>query len=253
MKLFDSQSWLGRWPFSFLEAHENATSLRRHLRRYGIGRALVSHLEAVLQPEPGPANRRLLLDTRRCSDVVPVPIINPALANWEEELIRCTADRRVRAVRILPNYHGYRLTHPRVQPLVDSLQKKRLKLILQIRLIDERHEYHAMRLRRVTIAAVGDFLDVHPRWPVLVCGLMRSEFVSLAKGRRYLFADMSFLEWHRTIEDALTHAKASQLAFSSHTPFFATRAACDKLLQSSLPASVLARIGAGNLERWLNG
>ena len=78
MNTFDASAWIGRWPFSFCDAH-TAKSLQAHLRQHGIGAALVSPLDAVFAPEPGPANRDLLRQTRGLKGLVPVPVINPAL------------------------------------------------------------------------------------------------------------------------------------------------------------------------------
>ena len=62
MNYFDANTWTGRWPFAFIEEH-TPRSLAAHLRRQGIGRALVSPLDAVFAPEPGPANYQLLSTT----------------------------------------------------------------------------------------------------------------------------------------------------------------------------------------------
>ena len=60
---------------------------------------LVSPLEAVFAPEPGPANRALLRTTRAFDTLTPVPVINPTLGNWREELALCARDPRVRVVQ----------------------------------------------------------------------------------------------------------------------------------------------------------
>ena len=131
MNYFDANTWVGRWPFAFIEEH-TPRSLAAHLRAHGIRRALVSPLDAVFAPEPGPANYQLLRTTEGVKDLGPVPVINPALANWREELTVCAADPRVHAVRLLPRVHNYRLESRAVQELAAELMRRRLRLILQV-------------------------------------------------------------------------------------------------------------------------
>jgi len=250
MNYFDANTWSGRWPFAFVEEH-TPRSLAAHLHAHGIRRALVSPLDAVFAPEPGPANYQLLRTTEGVTGLVPVPVINPALGNWHEELVTGAADPRVRAVRLLPRYHNYRLNAPAVRELVAEIGRRRLRLMVQMRLIDERHEYHAMNLKPVPAAELGAFLKQHSKVPVLASGLLRSEILSLAPKHSNLLADLSFAEWHDTIAHLLAKVPARQLVFASHTPFLVTAAARAKLDKSGVSEVKLEQIAAGNLERWL--
>ncbi len=250
MNYFDANTWVGRWPFSFQPAHTPRT-LAEHLRALGIRRALVSPLDAVLAPSPGPANRELLRATRGLAAFVPVPIINPALADWREDLVACAVDPRVRAVRVLPNYHNYRLRSQAMRELAVELQGRRLRLIVQVRLIDERHEFHAMHLKGVPVADLDHLLAGHPRLPVLACGLTRPELFALTPKRPWLLADLSFFEWHDALRHALTKVAKRQLVFGSLTPFFITAASRAKLAASGLNTRTLEPIAAGNLTSFL--
>jgi len=249
MNYFDANTWVGHWPFSLQPAHTPRT-LAAHLRGLGIRRALVSPLDAVLAPSPSPANRELLRTTRGINALVPVPIINPALADWRDELATCAADPRVRAVRVLPNYHNYRLRFRAVHEFAGELQRRRLRLMVQVRLVDERHEFHAMHLKGVPAGELDRFLVQHPTLRVLACGLTRPELFALAPKRPRLLADLSFVEWHDVLPNALTKVPGRQLVFGSHTPFFITAASRAKLAASGLSARVVAPIAAGNLTKF---
>lgn len=252
MNYFDANTWIGRWPFAFCAAHD-ARTLSAHLRKHGIRRALVSPLDAVFAPEPGPANRTLLESTRGVAGLEPVPVINPALANACEEVAKCAADARVRAVRLLPNYHNYRLGVRAVEALIEELQPRGLRLIVQMQLIDHRHEYHAMNLKPVRADDLAALLKRHPRVPVLASGLLRPDLLRLAPKFPQLLADLSFAEWHDTMEHMRVKVSARQLAFASHTPLLITAAARAKVETSTLSAAEKRAIAAGNLERFLEG
>ncbi len=250
MKYFDANTWTGRWPFAFIEEH-TPRSLAAHLRAHGISRALVSPLDAVFAPEPDPANYQLLRTTEGMRNLVPVPVINPALANWREELAESAADPRVHAVRLLPAYHHYRLGTRVVDELAGELIRRKLRLIVQVRLIDERHEYHSLSIKPVPAADLGALVRRHPRLRVLASGLLRSEILAVLPKNPGLLGDLSFAEWHDTIPHLLAKIPARQLAFASHTPFLVTAAARAKLDTAEVGAAKLRQIAAGNLERWL--
>lgn len=250
MKLFDANTWTGAWPFSFADTH-TPRSLAAHLARHGIRRALVSPMAAVFAPAPQPANRALLADTRRLHALVPVPLINPALASWRDDLAELARDARVRAVRLLPNYHDYRLDAPAVDELVAALQRRRLRLIVQMRMIDHRHEYHALTIKPVPVADLAALLRRHPTLSVLAGGLLRTEVLALAPRQPRLLADLSFAEWHDTLAHLLARVPARQLVFASHTPLLITAATRAKLDTAPLRASQRRAIGTANLERFL--
>ena len=251
MTLFDASTWIGSWPFAFLEAH-TPRSLVSHLRRHGIGRALVSPLDGVFAPEPGPANRALLRATRSFPGLLPVPLINPTLANWPDELAACAADARVRVVRVLPSYHRVPLGGAGMRRLVAELEARGLRLALQVRLIDERHEYHGLSLKPVALAALTRFLASFPDTPVLVSGLLRSEVAKLAPSHPRMLVDLSYAEWLDTVRTLLVSARPEQLVFASHAPFLVTAAATAKLDAARLPSPRRELIAHRNLDRFLS-
>ncbi|HEY5553241.1 MAG TPA: amidohydrolase family protein [Opitutaceae bacterium] len=250
MNYFDASTWIGKWPFAFVDAH-TPRSLAAHLKAHGMRRALVSPLDAVFAPGPGPANRDLLRATQGVATLVPVPVVNPSLANWREELIAVTSDPRVRAVRLLPAYHNFRLGSRDVDELAAELIRRRLRLIVQVRLIDERHEFHAMNIKPVKPADFAAFAVRHPRLRIMASGFLRSEILAIAKRCPRALFDLSFAEWHETIRHLLVKVPVRQLVFASHTPLLITAAARAKLDRSGLPKSKLAAIASRNFERWL--
>jgi hypothetical protein len=250
MTYFDASTWIGKWPFTFAGAH-TARTLATHLRHHQIRRALVSPLDAVFAPEPGPANLSLLRDTRGIVGLEPVPVINPALANWKEQLQQVGADARVRAVRLLPTYHHYKLSTRPVDELMDALASRRWKTIIQVRLIDERHEFHAMNLKALPLAQLELLVRRHAKRPVLASGLLRNEMLPLMTRHAGLVADLSYAEWHDTVSDLLSRIPPGQLVLASHTPFLITAAARAKLETSTVGKAAQRALAAGNLDRFL--
>jgi predicted TIM-barrel fold metal-dependent hydrolase len=251
MMAFDALTWLGHWPFAFL-AERNAPALAKHLRDHGIRRALVSPLDAAFAPEPGPANRALFRAVRDVAMLEAVPVINPALPDWRDQLHECLDRASVRLVRVLPSYHRVVLTGPAMRGLIAECRERGVKVAIQVRLIDERHEHHAVSVRPVKVPALARFLDAFPKEPVLLSGVLRTEAATLAAGRPHVMFDLAFVEWLETVRTALAAVPARQLVFASHTPFLETAAASAKFAHARIsPAARRALLGA-NLERFLS-
>lgn len=247
--LIDVHAHLGPWPFA-LQPDRDAPALRAHLRQHGIGRALVSHLGTVFAPDPAPANRVLLAAVRHIPALVPVPVINPALANWREELAACCAAAPIRAVKIFPNYHGYSLASAPVAGLVAALRERRLRLIVQIRLEDERHRYFALRIKGVPVAQVATWLKKSPDLHPLLLGLYLPELRELARGADNFSADFAMAEWDQTLAALRAELSTARLMFGSHSPFHVTRAQVEKLRRARLSTAARAAIRAGNAARF---
>lgn len=246
--MIDANAYLGSWPFTFTPAR-TAAQLARHLADHGIERALVSHLDAVLQPEPMPANRKLFAAVKRTPQLIPVPIINLRLTNWREQLAECAA-AKVCAVKLTPNFHNYTLAAPVVADFVAAVAKTKLKLVINVRLEDERHRYFGLKVVGLPVADLKVFLKKNPQLHPLITGIYRPELKELAKATKNFSADISFCEWHNTIADLLTTIPAHRLMLGTCTPMLSTRGEVDKLRFAGIPAQAKALIGSANATKF---
>jgi predicted TIM-barrel fold metal-dependent hydrolase len=247
--LIDTNVNLGPWPFAPLP-ELNASQLTARLAAAGIRRALVSSLSAVFQTDPMPANAALFAAVRRTPALLPVPVINPALANWREQLERCRAAAPIRAIKLYPNYHNYRLTARRLDDFMTAIAQAGLKLIVNVRLEDERHRYFALKIKGVPVADIARFLRSFPEHHLLLTGIYRHELKQLAADHKNFSADISFCEWVQTVKDLLTAMPARRLMLGTNTPLHSTRAQSDKLRLAQIPARAKALIGTENARRF---
>jgi predicted TIM-barrel fold metal-dependent hydrolase len=244
--LIDTQVHLGRWPFA-LGPDLTAKQLAAHLRSHGIRRALVSPLAAVLAPDPMPANSALFAAVRRLPALVPVPVVNPCLANWREQLAACLG---ACAIKLFPNYHNYRLDSRRLDPFCAEVRARKLRLLINLRLEDDRHRYFGLRVIRVPVTQVAAFLERHPRLHPLLLGLLTEELRGLAKSHRNFSADTSFIEFMDSIPTLVKEFPARRLLFGSNTPFFTTGASMAKITTMRLPARARTALGHANAKRF---
>ncbi|MBX7120951.1 MAG: amidohydrolase [Opitutaceae bacterium] len=249
--IFDVNCYLGTWPFS-LVPEMSADQLAKHLARAGVDAAAVSPLAAVFQPEPMPANRALFAALRGKRRFVPLPVVNPTLANWKEQLEECAAAPGVRAVRLYPNYHDYRLSRRTLRPFVDALARHRLQLVITARIEDERHRYFALRIKGVPVADLTAFLKANPRTVPLVTGLSVNEAIQLAADNENFLADISYQENVELAAMLRGKLSTSRLMFGSLTPLVSVSAQTGKLSAPDFSAAERRRIASTNAARFFS-
>ena len=247
--LIDTSAFIGPWPFKHLPAH-TAVTLQRQLAANGVTRALVSHLGAVFDSDPMPANRTLFQATHRRHALVPVPILNPNLAAWPEHLEECcTRVPTLRAVRLLPSYHEVDFKSPRLKALVAAVAARGLRVILSVRLVDHRLDYFALKIQPLPLPRLNAWLKAHPTLQPLLSGLTLAEAQALVRAKRNFACDISFVEWLYSLETLVKQGAKSQLVFGSNTPFFVTQANVAKLAGAAIPAAARDAIAWKNAVR----
>lgn len=249
MSLLDTNVYLGTWPFAFLPEF-NASQLAAHLAAEGITRALVSPLPAVLAPDPLPANRALFAALRRTPALLPLPIVNPALAHWREQL-DATAAGPLRAIKLLPAFHNYRLETPRLAPFFAEVAARDLALVIETRLEDDRHRYHGLSVKSLTAKQLSPFLRRYPDLHPLLLGVGLPEVRELAKAQLNHFSfDTAFVEWSDSLATLAKEFNVERVMFGSHAPFLVTRASLAKLTTARLDARTRRAFSSGNAEKF---
>ncbi len=247
----DSNTYLGHWPFAPLPSY-TAGKFASHLTDHGIQQALVSPLNAVFLPDPMPANRKMFTAVKPTPALIPVPIINPTLGTWQDQIDECLHLAPIRAVKILPNYHNYRLTHRQFEPFMETLATNKLKLILNVRLNDERTQYFALNLKGVPQTDIAKFLKHYPTSHPLLTGIFRPELKQLASQCENFSADISFCEWRNTLVDLLTVLPPQRLLLGTCSPLLSTRGQVDKLNLAGIPKKSKTLIGSTNAKRFFH-
>lgn len=251
MNLIDTNVNLGPWPFT-PAPDRTGPELSAHLRGRGIRQALVSHLGTVFQPEPMVTNRRLFATVRRSPHLFPVPTVNPALANWREQLAECLVAGPIRAVKLFPNFHNYSLASRQLDAFMAAIADAKIRLIVNVRLEDERHRYFALKIKGVPVKQMDAFLARHPRHHVLFAGIYKGEIEQLAAKHANFSAEITFVEITNVLEVMLRTFPARRLLLGTGTPLLNTRAGADKLTCANIPAKAKALIGADNARRLFN-
>jgi len=246
--VIDINTSLGHWPFQSLGA-ETPARLTAILKSAGITTALVSSIDAVLLPSPDRENERLARLLRGSRRLIPVPVVNPLLPQWPEAARACGP--LAPAVKVYPNYHGYRLAEPCVAELMGLLARERMGLILPLRIEDERSHYPLMKVPAVPVADILELARSLPGVNVLCCCPYRQEAAALLKGPPNVYVDISMIDGLDPVRVLTKQGPASRILFGSHTPFLAAPAAVLKVRESDIPPADRRAIFAASARRAL--
>jgi predicted TIM-barrel fold metal-dependent hydrolase len=249
VKLIDTNVSLGEWPFGTVGI-TSGRRLREHLAASSIDTALVSHLATILNPEPDHGNQRLFKALRNEPALVPVPVINPALADWRDLLDQYRESHGIKAVKVYPNFHRFRLASTAMDRLVEYTRKHQIRLLVNIRMVDERHQYFGLKIDGVTLKSLTAFSRRHGDLSFLCLGLYRPEILELADQCGNFLTDFSFADWQFMLEEVLAKLSVDRVFFGSHSPIMITQSIADQLTRSPLAPAKIRKIGRDNARKF---
>lgn len=176
MLIFDVNCFVGHWPFRRIP-HRTVDDIRRLMARTGTEGALVTPLAGLFYKDCLSAVGEMLYEIRAgsYSNIWPVAVLNPAFPGWQEDLSIMIDEWGCLAIRLLPNYHGYRLTDPQATELLQALQGQGLPLMVSMRLEDERLQHWLLRVEPVSHLDIMWVLRAFPEIKLALCELRPDE------------------------------------------------------------------------------
>jgi hypothetical protein len=243
--LIDTNVWLGRWPFRRLP-HDEPSALAAKLRRNGVTQAWAGSFEAVLGQETM-ANSKLAKACRRCGDglFVPFGTVNVRAEGWREELKRCHEQYGMPGIRLLPNYHGYKLNEPELGEMLASAGERNLLTQVVLEIEDERVQ-HAPSRPPVDPSPLPGLLKQAKATRLMLLNWFRTVKPALLNelAEAGVLFDIAMVEGVGGVGGLFERIPASQIAFGSNAPFFYFEAALLKLLESGLKRDQFGHIPA---------
>jgi hypothetical protein len=248
----DVSAWTGTWPFGVV-GPVSLTRLAVRLESAGILEAFVSPLDAVLAPDPMPANQALLTAIDEAGDlpveILPVPVINPLLATWLEDLRELVDRTALPAVRVLPTWHGWEPGDPAVTACLRVVASIDMRPIVQARMVDERGLSPGAGQATFNIAARAEWLATLDDTPVVLAGLYRNELPAIA-GLDNVAVDLSFIESEDTLATVLELLPRRRVVLGTHAPLFEPRSGVAKLPLEGPLRREARLIGTATAREW---
>lgn len=249
----DTSVFCGAWPFRS-HGYRTPAALREYLVARGVTQAWVASAEAILYPDPMQGNEPLWRVAEGDPFFQLVPVIDVTLPTWQRDLRLCLEMWGCRAVKLVPNYHGYSLVDARVEELVCLVAECGVPICVQIRMMDERAHHPLMKVPGVPVTEVAELARRNPEARFLACGAYQVELKELSQVSN-VWAELSFVESARTLVQAVGILGAERLVFGSHSPLLTFEAGAAKLNvdEDEVAAELARRVQETNAEALLLG
>jgi predicted TIM-barrel fold metal-dependent hydrolase len=252
-KLIDTNVWLGQWPIRQL-ALQNPAALVAKLSEHGVTRAWACSFDGIFHKDIAAVNARLAEECRRYPMFEPIGIVNPTLPRWEADVEACATQHRMRSLRLIPGYHGYKLDDPRFAALLKLATAHQLAVQIALILEDERTQNPLLRVPPVDIAPLPAVLAATPGARVMILNwthVTAGKPVVLTLQKTDVLFDIAMLEGIAGLETVLHDLSTERLCFGSYAPVFYFEAAKLKLQESELTDAQIEAISQSNSRRFL--
>ena len=248
METVDVCAWTGHW--GALRLPGGAGRVVASLEEAGVDRVLLSPLDAAFAHNPHLANADVYEAAARFAPVRPVPVLDPGLATWREEL-DLAVERGAPAVRWLPAYGGYDMKD--ADECAAAVGEAGLTLFVQTRLEDPRRQHPRAVVHDVDPAGIADLARRNPGVPVVIGGATWKAILDL--GPRILaldrlHADVSQADGMDSLLRMVEAGLTPRLLFGTHAPFFVPLAGLARVVLDLEAAPAEAILG-GNARRLL--
>jgi len=260
LRFFDCNAAIGRWKHPRHGGYETAEELEALLDYLQVDRAVVYHAQA--HETHAPLGNTMLMEAltghdrlrreRSVERLLPSWIVFPHFTGEmpaPEILVGEMLAAGVRVARLLPGYNGHRFSLEPwcAGPLLEKLAAHRVPTMIDFMFF--RRDDPDWRL-------LYDLCQRYPSLPIILTGwsgLASRSFYPLCQACRNLYLDTSRYALFRGLESFCREVGARQLLYGSGLPFVAAGVAVTTITHAFISDDEKALIGAGNLERLLEG
>lgn len=246
-RLIDVSTWTGNWPFMRLRYRE-MNVLKEKLKSMNVKKAYIAPIEGILEQDPLRADAELL-ETVDDEFFSPVLIIDLSYGNWEECMELALEDSRVKMVKLIPNYHMYRLHDKDMGTLVKLAKSKGILISIQMSVEEARFQYPMMKVQNVEVFDIIKTLSSFPDQTFIVSSALMSDVRQLMESLNNIYLDISSLECQNVMEKIKSAYPLDRFLFSTHSPFYFPEANVYKLKYSTLDRDEINKISYLNAEK----
>lgn len=253
--IIDVNTFLGHYPFRRVR-YTTAAEMIAHLDANGIDAALVSSLHAVFYRDAQRGNEELLEAVSQFPNrLFPVGTVNPNYAGWERDL-NWLVEKGVRAIGLMPDHHGYRLTDERGTAALKEIAESKLPIVLTQRLEDRRQRHHWDVAEDLTQEELLQVARTHASLKCVLVnwlGLAGDKLLAAGlRGRCLIDFARQAVVGNKDVPKLVEALGTESIAFGSHMPFDYPAAALVKLSNvAALMPDAYERIAWKNANEFL--
>jgi len=257
MMLFDINTATGHWPFRRIP-NQTITELKRLLKSKGVTGAAVVNTNGLFYQNCHDATVELAkaIDPHR-DYFAGVAVLNPLFPAWERDLENCAGKLGLKALRLVPQYHNYRLDSPGVLAIVKKAAILKLPVFIPHRVVDVRGRHWMDTEQTVNLHEVGALCHAAPEAKVVFTeASVNPEELVDKRGRRHypnLYFEIS--RWHSVmgqhVKQMVKMIGYDHILFGSGAPFKEITPALLKLQHAALNSKAMNAIACQNAVRIL--
>lgn len=255
--LFDINTATGHWPFRQVP-NQSIPELKRLLASKGITGAAVVNTNGLFYQNCHDANIELAKAIERHGGFfVGIAVLNPLYAAWERDLETCAGKLGFKALRLVPQYHNYRLDCPEVLAIVQKAASLKLPVFIPHRIIDVRGRHWMDTEQTVNLCEVGALCQAAPKVKIVFteASVNPDELVDKRGKARYsnLYFEISRFRsvMGQQIKRMLKLIGYEHVLFGSGAPFKEITPALLKLQHAGLNSKEMSAIARQNAFRIL--
>lgn len=229
--IIDVNAWTGPWP-ALVNVPHDAASVRASLRAYGVERIFMAPLAAAWSANPHLCNADVYEAASEFEDISPVPVIDPTLPTWGEELEKAARHDAVRMIKLLPGYGGYGLAAADADGLLAEAGRAGLAVTVQVRIEDPRRQHPLAQVPDYSARDVVEAAKRHPDLKMIIGGASTAalrEFAAQVRDLPGLYVDTSQVDGVDSVKMLVDAGIGGKVLFGSHAPVF-------------MPAALIARV-----------
>ena len=248
IEIIDINAWTGHWGTYPVEGEVD--QVRASLHRIGVGRICLSPLDGVWGHNPHVCNQAVYQAARDWDDIEPVPVLDPTIPTWREEL-GIARECGVRLVKLVPAYSQYGVEGG--EDLLGDLEKSGIGVIVQTRIEDQRRQHPLAQVGDFPAGQVAEMARRHPGLTVIVGGPTWSAIMELKEELLEwprFFADVSQADGMASLALFAEAGLTEKLLFGTHAPLFVPLAGMARVLTELDDTAARAILG-GNARRVL--
>ena len=246
----DVNAWAGPWP-GMVNVPYDAASVRFSLREYGIERIFMAPLATAWCSNPHLCNTVVYDASDEFDDISPVPVLDPTLPTWPEELEKAAEHSAVRMIKLLPGYGGYDLAV--ADDLLEEVRRAGLVVMVQVRIDDPRRHHPLAMVPDVPAGGIVEAAERHPDLKLVIGGASTATLRNLAarwRALQGLYAETSQVDGMDSVKMLVDEGLGDRLLFGSHAPVFMPAAAAPRVL-NDLPDDAAMAIMRDNAAKLL--
>ena len=221
--IIDVNACLGHYPFRALR-NTTASELITLMDRNGIDRAVVSSLHAVFYRDVQRANEELIEQTApHGGRLVPIGTVNPKYVGWERDLAELVERRKLKAITLVPEHHGYTLTDEHGRAALQRIAEYGVPVMLMQRFEDRRQRHSWDKAEDLQVGALLEAARAHPKLRFLLVNWIGLDGARLKdaglQGRCLIDIARIQVVYRKEVPRLIDALGVESVAFGSHLPF----------------------------------